>query len=132
MPLLTIRGSTWAARPGRTLAERRPRHYRRKHPHALLLLLTRLATSLLPYCLLFCIVQANVMLEYTYEEAAALLAENLKAAHAKKQEVEEDMDFLKDQITCTEVNVARAYNFDVVQRREAKRKQAAAGGGGAQ
>jgi prefoldin subunit 5 len=70
---------------------------------------------------------ANVMLEYTYDEAAALLADNLSAAVAKREEVAADLDFLKDQITTTEVNTARAYNYDVVARRAQKR----AGGGAA-
>jgi hypothetical protein len=63
------------------------------------------------------------MLEYTYDEAAALLSTNLEAAIRKRQEVGEDLDFLKDQITTTEVNIARAFNFDVMKRR--------LGGGGA-
>jgi hypothetical protein len=63
------------------------------------------------------------MLEYTYDEAAALLSTNLEAAIRKRQEVGEDLDFLKDQITTTEVNIARAFNFDVMTRR--------LGGGGA-
>ena len=39
---------------------------------------------------------ANVMVEYTYEEAIKLLAKNLKNADAKIKETEDDIDFLKD------------------------------------
>ena len=39
---------------------------------------------------------ANVMVEYTYEEALKLLAKNLKNAEAKIKETEDDIDFLKD------------------------------------
>ena len=53
---------------------------------------------------------ANVMVEYTYEEAIKLLGKNLMNAEAKIKETEDDIDFLKDQITTTEVNLARIYN----------------------
>lgn len=53
---------------------------------------------------------ANVMVEYTYAEALKLLAKNLSNAEAKIAECETDLDFLKDQITTTEVNLARIYN----------------------
>ena len=57
---------------------------------------------------------ANVMVEYTYEEALKLLGKNLLNAEAKIKETEDDIDFLKDQITTTEVNLARIYNQGVV------------------
>ena len=50
------------------------------------------------------------MVEYTYEEAVKLLGKNLANAEAKIKETEDDLDFLKDQITTTEVNLARVYN----------------------
>ena len=50
------------------------------------------------------------MVEYTYAEALKLLAKNLGNAEAKIAECETDLDFLKDQITTTEVNLARIYN----------------------
>ena len=53
---------------------------------------------------------ANVMVEYTYDEALKLLAKNLSNAEDKIKETENDLDFLKDQITTTEVNLARIYN----------------------
>lgn len=53
---------------------------------------------------------ANVMVEYTYEEAVKLLGKNLMNAEAKIKETEDDIDFLKDQITTVEVNLARIYN----------------------
>ena len=53
---------------------------------------------------------ANVMVEYTYEEAIKLLGKNLMNAEAKIKETEDDIDFLKDQTTTTEVNLARIYN----------------------
>ena len=54
--------------------------------------------------------QANVMLEYTYEEALDLLTNNLKNAVDTVDSLDTDLDFIKDQITTTEVNIARVYN----------------------
>ena len=48
---------------------------------------------------------ANVMLEYSYAEAEEMLAANLAAARRKAVETEEDLFFLKDQLTTTEVNM---------------------------
>ena len=56
---------------------------------------------------------ANVMLEFTYEEAVDLLEKNLAEATRKLKEFNEDLDFLKDQITTAEVSMARVYNHDV-------------------
>jgi prefoldin subunit 5 len=69
---------------------------------------------------------ANVMLEYGYDEAEALLATNLAVAQAKQTEVREDLDFIRDNVVITEVNMARAFNHDVITRREAKRGGAVA------
>ena len=63
---------------------------------------------------------ANVMVEYTYEEALKLLGKNLANAEQKLKETEQDMDFLKDQITTTEVNLARIYNQGVYNNKKKK------------
>jgi hypothetical protein len=39
-----------------------------------------------------------------------MLSKNLKSAEEKLVEADNDVDFLKDQITTTEVNMARVYN----------------------
>jgi len=65
---------------------------------------------------------ANVMVEYPFEEAIELLTRNLENAEKNVMNIEEDISFLKDQITTTEVNFARVYNYDVKQRRK-KREQ---------
>merc|ERR1711959_414356 len=62
---------------------------------------------------------ANVMLEYTYEEAMELLQKNLTQATTSVEQLDKDLDFIKDQITTTEVNIARVYNHDVRERRKA-------------
>ncbi|KAI8812297.1 Prefoldin subunit-domain-containing protein [Cladochytrium replicatum] len=60
---------------------------------------------------------ANVMLEYPVEEADSLLQEKYEKAKTSLQQVEEDLEFLRDQVTTMEVNTARVYNWDVKQRR---------------
>lgn len=59
---------------------------------------------------------ANVMLEYDIDEAQALLEKNLLTATKNLDSLEEDLDFLRDQFTTTEVNMARVYNWDVKRR----------------
>ncbi|XP_016102767.1 prefoldin subunit 3-like [Sinocyclocheilus grahami] len=59
---------------------------------------------------------ANVMLEYDIDEAQALLEKNLATASRNLDSLEEDLDFLRDQFTTTEVNMARVYNWDVKRR----------------
>ncbi|KAG0206388.1 peptide chain release factor 1 [Mortierella sp. GBA30] len=70
---------------------------------------------------------ANVMLEYPVEEAAELLASKLAAALKTLNNTDEDLAYLRDQITTMEVNTARVYNWDVKQRRLARAKAEAAG-----
>eukprot|EP01112_Ceratiomyxa_fruticulosa_P007989 TRINITY_DN2073_c0_g1_i1.p1 TRINITY_DN2073_c0_g1~~TRINITY_DN2073_c0_g1_i1.p1 ORF type:complete len:196 (-),score=48.46 TRINITY_DN2073_c0_g1_i1:35-622(-) len=65
---------------------------------------------------------ANVMVEYSFAEAKALLTKNLEGANTQLTQFSEDLEFLKDQITTTEVNIARVYNWDVKQRRILREK----------
>ncbi|KAK9933998.1 hypothetical protein M0R45_021165 [Rubus argutus] len=60
---------------------------------------------------------ANVMLEYSCEEATALLRRNLDNAKASLEVLLADLQFLRDQVTITQVTIARVYNWDVHQRR---------------
>ncbi|GAB4842992.1 Prefoldin subunit 3 [Ancistrocladus abbreviatus] len=60
---------------------------------------------------------ANVMLEYTCDEANALLQKNLENAKASLDVLVADLQFLRDQVTITQVTIARVYNWDVHQRR---------------
>lgn len=59
---------------------------------------------------------ANVMLEYPLDEAEVLLKQNMESAIANLKSVEYDQDFLRDQLTTTEVNMARVYNWGVKKR----------------
>ena len=63
---------------------------------------------------------ANVMVEYSFEEALVLLERNLSNAMFRIQQTEDDIDFLKDQITTTEVNIARIYNQSVANKQKAE------------
>uniref|UniRef100_A0A5B7AEJ0 Prefoldin subunit 3 n=1 Tax=Davidia involucrata TaxID=16924 RepID=A0A5B7AEJ0_DAVIN len=60
---------------------------------------------------------ANVMLEYSCEEATTLLQKNLENAKASLEVLVADLQFLRDQVTITQVTIARVYNWDVHQRR---------------
>ena len=60
---------------------------------------------------------ANVMLQYPCEEATALLQTNLENAKASLEVLVADLQFLRDQVTTTQVTTARVYNWDVHQRR---------------
>ncbi|KAG8448025.1 hypothetical protein GDO86_015211 [Hymenochirus boettgeri] len=59
---------------------------------------------------------ANVMLEYDIDAAQTLLEKNLSTATKNLESTEDDLDFLRDQLTTTEVNMARVYNWDVKRR----------------
>jgi prefoldin subunit 5 len=63
---------------------------------------------------------ANVMLAYPIDEAETMLTEKLRAAEASLSNCEEDLEFLREQITTLEVATARVYNWDVVQKRKEK------------
>ncbi|KAL1959817.1 hypothetical protein VTO42DRAFT_962 [Malbranchea cinnamomea] len=63
---------------------------------------------------------ANVMLAYPIDEAITMLEEKLQAAEASLANCEEDLEFLREQITTLEVATARVYNWDVVQKRKEK------------
>ncbi|KAI0893052.1 Prefoldin, subunit 3 [Annulohypoxylon nitens] len=72
---------------------------------------------------------ANVMLAYPIEEAQTLLTSKLSAAKQSYSNCEEDLDFLREQITTMEVAIARVYNWDVVQKRKEKAEEEGKGKG---
>mmetsp|Transcript_30974 Transcript_30974/g.70893 ORF Transcript_30974/g.70893 Transcript_30974/m.70893 type:complete len:219 (+) Transcript_30974:82-738(+) len=63
---------------------------------------------------------AQCMLEYKLDEALELLKTNEENAKKTLASLDEDMAFLRDQLTTTEVNIARAHNYAVKLRQEAK------------
>jgi prefoldin subunit 5 len=68
------------------------------------------------------------MLEYEYEEAMELLSKNLKSAETNLAGLSEELDFLKDQITISEVNLARLHNYSVAQKKNSNPALAADSG----
>lgn len=60
---------------------------------------------------------ANVMLEYTYEEAIEFLQANYERTVNELELVTQDLAFVRDQIVTSEVNVSRIYNWDVRRKR---------------
>jgi len=86
--------------------------------------------------------KANVMLSYPIDEAQELLSSKLATAKLNYDNCEEDLDFLREQITVRttwavcralrltinqtmEVAMARVYNWDVVMKRKEKSDQEA-------
>lgn len=67
------------------------------------------------------------MLSYPVDEAAELLKGKLDAAKESLRNCEEDMDFLRQQITTLEVNTARLYNYEVTLKRKEKEEAAEKG-----
>ena len=83
---------------------------------------------------------ANVMLEYTldgefsppssphsapshpiiFPDAEELLTKNCESAEKSLKQIAFDLDYLRDQMTITEVTMARLYNWDVKRRKEKK------------
>ena len=61
---------------------------------------------------------ANVMLEYTYEQAIEMLETNLGKATLKNSTYDDDLTFIREQIIVTEVNIARIYNHSVRLKRK--------------
>jgi prefoldin subunit 5 len=63
---------------------------------------------------------ANVMLEYTYEEAIEFLSKAEEKATREFEDVKADLAFVRDQIVTSEVNMSRIYNWDVRRKRTSK------------
>ncbi|KAL8912256.1 MAG: hypothetical protein Q9171_002711 [Xanthocarpia ochracea] len=63
---------------------------------------------------------ANVMLAYPISEAETLLESKLATAQQSLENCEEDLDFLREQITTLEVATARLYNWEVTMKRKEK------------
>ncbi|ESK91483.1 prefoldin subunit [Moniliophthora roreri MCA 2997] len=70
---------------------------------------------------------ANVMLSYKIPAAIDLLKSKLQAAETTLANTVEDLEFLREQLTVMEVNMARVYNADVKRRREKRLAAEAAG-----
>lgn len=69
------------------------------------------------------------MLAYPIDEAETLLEAKLSGAQQTLANCEEDLDFLREQITTLEVATARVYNWDVTMKRKEKDESGKAGNG---
>ncbi|KAI4260868.1 MAG: hypothetical protein LQ352_000023 [Teloschistes flavicans] len=75
---------------------------------------------------------ANVMLSYPVAEAETLLESKLSTAWQSLDNCEEDLDFLREQITTLEVATARVYNWDITMKRKEKSERGDVEGDGDQ
>ncbi|CDJ51379.1 prefoldin subunit 3, putative [Eimeria brunetti] len=69
---------------------------------------------------------ADILVEYSIQEAEDVLNKSLQVANKNLEEAEADMEWLRTQITMTEVNIARVHNYAVLKMQQ---RQAAAGAG---
>ena len=60
------------------------------------------------------------MLEYSFDDAEELLTKNKESAGKNVQQITFDLGYLRDQMTITEVTMARLYNWDVKRRKDKK------------
>ena len=61
---------------------------------------------------------ANTIVELTFEEGLKLLTDNLNNARSSSKTIEEELEYVRDQRTTVEVNIARVYNHSLVEKRE--------------
>jgi len=61
---------------------------------------------------------ANVMIEYSFDEAKQLMNKNVSTAEISLQALQGDADFVKEQMTVCEVNMARIVNYGVMLRKK--------------
>ena len=66
---------------------------------------------------------ANVMLEYTYQEAIELLESKIALSKKELEEVTSDLSFTRNQIITAEVCISRIYNWDVRRKRQLLRSE---------
>lgn len=69
------------------------------------------------------------MLSYKIPAAIELLRSKLEAAENNVASLTEDLEFLREQLTSMEVNMARVYNWDVKRRRDRRLEEEKTGEG---
>jgi Prefoldin subunit len=65
------------------------------------------------------------MLSYKLPAAIELLKSKLELAETSLKNTTEDLEFLREQLTVMEVNIARVFNWDVKRRRERRERDQA-------
>eukprot|EP00918_Siedleckia_nematoides_P050536 GHVU01110683.1.p1 GENE.GHVU01110683.1~~GHVU01110683.1.p1 ORF type:complete len:227 (+),score=68.94 GHVU01110683.1:483-1163(+) len=66
---------------------------------------------------------ANTLLEYRLQDALDLLKSNRSKAEESIESIQEDLDFLREQLTTTEVNIARVHNHRVKTAKQAQQQR---------
>ena len=61
---------------------------------------------------------ANVILEYTFDEAIDFLSTNAELARTEYAEVKNDLALVRNQIVTSEVSMSRIFNWDVRRKRQ--------------
>ncbi|EDO07203.1 Prefoldin subunit family protein [Babesia bovis T2Bo] len=59
---------------------------------------------------------ANTMVEYPVDEAMSLLNDQLRVALESIEDIKKDLEWIRTQVTNTEVTVARLHNFSVMKK----------------
>lgn len=70
---------------------------------------------------------ANVMVEFSHDEALKLLNDNLSTTQTNFAQTSKDIVFLRDQLNTTDVNLSRVYNHHVKSVRSMSSSGAASG-----
>ncbi len=60
------------------------------------------------------------MLSFSLDEASNLLEEKSASTKKSLDRCRDDLDYLQEQITTMEVNIARTHNWDVQRKRDLK------------
>ncbi|KAH0575433.1 Prefoldin subunit 3 [Spironucleus salmonicida] len=63
---------------------------------------------------------SRTMVEYTIDEALKVLEDNTKECKDQINDLERNLEFLKEQITTSEVSISRVFNWDVMEHRTVK------------
>lgn len=105
-----------AARSEQAAAERKPQHIRYELGESGIYAQAVLADDAFEHVNLW--LGANVMMEYTLDDAAALLESNLGGARTTIASINTDLDVIKERTVTMEVNIARLYNMEVAARKK--------------
>ncbi|XBW38427.1 hypothetical protein QEN19_004015 [Hanseniaspora menglaensis] len=66
---------------------------------------------------------AGILMEFTYEEALQVLQEKHDTYNVKISEIMEDLEWLREQKTTMEVNIAKVYNYNVIESKKQQQQQ---------
>jgi len=66
---------------------------------------------------------SGILMDFTYEEAQQILSEKSAVYTNKINEIMEDIEFLREQITTLQVNMSKVYNYSILQKRKLEQQQ---------